>query len=210
MFLSLLFLVVLSTTACGEEQAIWKETNSDEFEGPRHQLAVRVGMRTDETDRVDAQPEVSVRYFRWFSRFVAVTADFGFTNESVFSYRSEARTLAFGTGLRLQEPGQLVSVFFEPGVSIQNHRGDLDGSDFSSTRFGLSLALGASINIGGGSHLDLTLRQTLNAPESRPVYATTPLVPDPPVNNNLFVMGGADPYDLYNPTHILISYRFGL
>ena len=206
---TLALLVAVAGTAYGEDEDVWKETSLDQFSGPRNQLGVSVGMRTDETRSTDAQPEVSVKYLRWFNHYVAFTADLGFTNETAFSYNSTARTHAVGAGLRLQEPGDLVSVYLEPGLTLHRHAGDLDGQDFSRTRFGLSISLGVSLKAFGNSYLDLSLRQVLNSPESRPVYAAVPPVPEP--SDNLWgTLGGADPYDLYNTTHAFVAYRFGL
>lgn len=206
---SLAVLLAATGLAFGEEEDVWKETRLDEFSGPRNQVAVSVGMRTDETRSTDAQPEVSLKYLRWFSNYIALTADLGFTNETAFSYNSTARTFAVGAGLRLQEPGDLLSAYLEPELAAHRHSGEMDGTDFSRTRLGLSISLGLSLKAFGSSYLDFSLRQVLNAPESRPVYVASPPVPKPP--DNLWgPLGGADPYDLYNTTHVIVSYRFSL
>jgi len=206
--LVLVLCVAIAASVNADDKVVWEDSSLDEFEGPRHQLAVTVGLRTDETQRVDARPEVSVKYLRWFSRFAAITTDLGITNESIFNYRSSARTIALGAGLRLQEPGGFASIFFEPGLSLHRHSGDLNGVDFSETRFGLSISMGLSVEMFGKGYLDISLRQVLNAPGGRPIYVVT--LPSPPIDEHWVGMGGADAYDLYNPTHLLVSYRFGL
>ncbi len=207
--LSLTLYVVLSVAAHAGELGTWKETSDESSIGPRHELALSAGLRTDETQRVDAQPEISVKYLRWFSRFAAVTADLGFTNETAFSWRSSARSFSIGAGLRLQEPGGFGSVFFEPGLSLHRHSGDLNGSDFSETRLGISLTMGVSLKVYQDTHVDVSFRQVLNNASSRPIY-TWIAAPVPPIDDHWDGMGGADTYDLYNPTHVFVSFRLGL
>ncbi len=207
--LGLLLCVVLGITAHAEEKGTWKETSNEASIGHRHELALGAGLRTDESQWVDARPEVSVKYLRWFSRFAAVTADLGFTDESSFSWRSSARTVAIGAGFRLQEPGGFGSVFFEPGLSLHRHSGDLNGSDFSETRLGISVTMGASLKVHKDTHLDVSFRQIINNAGGRPVYVLAPM-PEPPPDDRWDGMGGADTYDLYSPTHVVVSLRFGL
>ena len=204
--LTLLVTVLLGGTALGQDEAVWKETALDEFRGPRHELSFSAGLRIDETRNVDAQPEFSVGYLRWLNRHTALTADLGYTYDSEFSYRSSARTFALGAGFRLQEPGGVVAVFLEPGLTLHHHRGDLNGNSFAETRLGLKLSLGASVHVFGRNHIDLSVRQVLNQPASQPIY-TYPAV-YPPIDGDF--LGGADTYDLYNTTHVMVSYRVGL
>lgn len=207
-FFCLLLCVSLTAPALAGEETAWIESD----QGPsysHHQLAVSVGLRTDETEAVDAQPEISAKYLLWFSRYSALTTDLGFTNRSSFSWNSEARTLSAGVGLRLREPGAFASLFFEPGLLLHRHSGDLNGSDFTALRLGISLSLGVSVNVTKRSSIDLTMRQLVNDIGSRPYYTPTPTLPGPPTNEPQF-LGGADAYDLYNPTYVLLSYRFGL
>lgn len=207
--MSLLLCVWLATAALGED-AVWRESEGDRFDGPRHQLGVSAGIRTGNVREIDAQPEISLKYLRWFSRHSAVTADIGFTNETSLSPDSRVRTFTLGAGMRFQEPTYFMSVFLEPGLTMHRHTGDIDGRDFAATRFGASISLGASVRLFGDTHLDLCLRQVLNNLESRPIYTFIAVYPSPPVGPGWDGLGGDDDFDLYNPTHVVVSYRISL
>jgi len=203
-----LLCLTFAAPALAAQEAVWVESNqSPSYD--HHQLAVSVGLRTDQTQSVDAQPEISVKYLLWFGRHTALTTDVGFTNRTSFSGYSEARTFSAGVGLRFREPGGFGSIFFEPGLLMQSHRGDLDGTDFTSSRLGISLSLGVSVSVTKGSRIDLSVRELLNDMGSRPYYSPVPNLPEPPPEPPLFI-GGADEYDLYNTTYVLLSYRFAL
>jgi hypothetical protein len=105
--------------------------------------------------------------------------------------------------------GEIASVFSEPGLSLVRHSGDLNGSDFTDIRPGIILSLGASLSVHKGSQVDVSLRQVINEVGSRPFYASTPTLPPPPDQSGYW-MGGADAYDLYNTTNLVLAYRFGL
>ncbi|MCP4684375.1 MAG: hypothetical protein GY867_02905 [bacterium] len=207
--LGLVVCIAICAGAHAGERHSWGEVSTDGFDGPRHQAAISVGFRTDETERMDAQPEIALKFIHWFSRHTAFTSTLGFTNETAFSPASTAMTWDYSAALRVQQGGRIVALFFEPGLSLSRHTGDLDGSDFSETGLGISLSAGVSLGVGDEGFLDISLRQVLNDAGSRPIYATSPL-PYPPVGGGWEGMGGADTYDLHNPTHFVVFYRFGL
>ena len=214
---SVLLLLVYGNV-CGQEK--WgsaKDSIISERRTPDHEFALGVGVRVDSEAEVDADPMIRFKYFRYIGEKTALVSQLGYSHRTEFGWGSDASTVAFGIGIRLEPPSAIDSWerYFLPFVeflySVHRYSGNLEAQSYAETRTGIGFSVGISFRIDKTSRMDIGVEQVFNNAGSRPVYAPEAL-PDDYGDYPVFVdwMGGPDAYDLYNPAVVFIQYRFEL
>ena len=214
-----IILIIIVIAGSLEAQDIWGTTSPEpDATSSGHQIALGVGFRLDNRERVDAEPMLSGQYLWYASSNFALKVDLGFNLRTDISSNSHARTVAFGFGMRLQPsvasnmPQPFWTPFVEFDISTLRYDGKLGGRNYSEIKPGLGLAAGLSFKIEESATIDILVHQAFNNVERRVTCGNEPsILPQLGDFPHFWVgMGGYGADGLYNPTNLIVRYRVAL
>ena len=180
------------------------------------QVSFGAGLRLDESQGEQHQPNLSVQLLRFITDGIALRLDLGWTPEQRYYSSSEATTFTTSYGLRWQERQKAVSPFVELDLNMWYFRGEHSGESFSRRLGGIGAGLGVAIKSGARTRFDVGVRFVLNNLERMQYtdFAAPGLPPDPPESPwpdwGGYGYSGPSVRPLTNLGHLYVRYRFGL
>jgi hypothetical protein len=196
------------------------------FEG-----AVGVDFRTDNSERIDQNPSITGKLFFFINPSFSIVSGISYTEitgvsyagihppigivpelgEEILENNASSAVVGFELGLRAQERGRLINPFVEVGLDTRYYSATVAGINFTDTKTGFGVRVGAAIPIGGHGHLDLSVHHVQNYIDNTVYVLEGTLNPNAaPIPEGYIGQVTRLGENFFNPTTLELVYRFDL